>query len=714
MCTGTYSTYCHANTNNASLLTPLSMRDCANNEIAQSGTPPLTAFLNSTGFDATINLWLHMNNLTGTLPASLGNLTNAGSLNVYLDDNLFTGTVPASYASIAAVGVSYNPLLVGPLPAGVTLSSVPTGFSLQGSSVGLDSPLPYLLSAIGTALDPANSSLTNWNVAASLQPCAPYSGQRSGRLGYGGSWTGVTCSDGTAFAPMTLVLDSLPYLAGTVPLRLRELRTATSIKLQRNPLLGGTLPAAWGVNVTWSNFPTPSPGFDNTEYLYLWANNLTGALPPALGAVASNMYAATGYAYMDLCDNLFTGALPTTWQNVSRVGKWYLSFSYNPLLVGPPPVNLSVWAGNCGRSYLGTSIGLDQPLPFILGNASAALDPSGLILDSWNNPSLQWCSNYVSQAGTQPGFALNQARLGYGVPRLGVTCSDSATVGYNTIILSGLGLAGTLPANLYMLRTTTQIQLQNNALSGTIPNWGATNYSWTYFTPSAGFDSVSYLYLQQNALTGTLPPGLGRIAPATTYFGFADNLLQGTIPAAYTGVNYLSVSYNPGLYGTVPAGVTLWTLTTGFSYLGTSLGLDRPMAAILQDVRAALDPWNNTLTSWNNVTSPQPCAPYAGQPSVVAGTGWAAGTPRAAYGGSWAGVLCSTGIDQGGVYQVRAYSTARQVLPPPRLRCSVNPSFPPRAAVPHTQLHLAAAEGHCSSSAARAAHNHLFLPVPGA
>jgi hypothetical protein len=206
---------------------------------------------------------------------------------VWLDHNQFTGTVPPSYAAISNVSLAYNPLLVGPVPPLLALGSV-LGSSLNtiGTSLGLDWPLAAILADVRAALDPSGGVLGGWNASASVQPCAPYSGQRSGRLGYGGSWTGVTCSDGTAFAPMTLFLDSLPYLAGTVPLRLRELRTATSIKLQRNPLLGGTLPAAWGANVTWSNFPTPTPGFDNTEYLYLWANNLTGALPPALLAVA--------------------------------------------------------------------------------------------------------------------------------------------------------------------------------------------------------------------------------------------------------------------------------------------------------------------------------------------------------------------------------------------------------------------------------------------
>ena len=87
-------------------------------------------------------MYVYGNNLTGTIPAALGSLPTAVSKALALDlcDNVLAGTVPAALSgSFQSLSLSYNPQLVGPLPAGIPLwKGVSCGFSLMGTSIGLD------------------------------------------------------------------------------------------------------------------------------------------------------------------------------------------------------------------------------------------------------------------------------------------------------------------------------------------------------------------------------------------------------------------------------------------------------------------------------------------------------------------------------------------------------------------------------------------------
>lgn len=61
---------------------------------------------------------------------------------------------------------------------------------------------------------------------------------------------------------------------------MRDLFTATTINLYLTRLQG-SIPYCWGQNYTTTYFGT-TRGFTRLTQLYLWANNLTGPLPPAM------------------------------------------------------------------------------------------------------------------------------------------------------------------------------------------------------------------------------------------------------------------------------------------------------------------------------------------------------------------------------------------------------------------------------------------------
>lgn len=91
---------------------------------------------------------------------------------------------------------------------------------------------------------------------------------------------------------------------------------------------------------------------------------------------------------------------------------------------------------------------------------------------------------------------------------------------------------------------------------------------------------------------------------------------SGTLPWTYSNFNLLYLSYNPLLTGPLPPGQALWYGDTGSYLRGTSIGLPRPLAYILMDIKAALDPTGSILPDWDIRQSVQPCPAYPGE-SVV-------------------------------------------------------------------------------------------------
>jgi hypothetical protein len=302
-------------------------------------------------------------------------------------------------------------------------------------------------------------------------------------------------------------------MAGTMPLALRELRTATVILVSRNSL-SGTMPTAWGQLVSWTNF-APSRGFDACVLLDVGQNSMTGTLPASVGSISTTLG-------LGIHDNAFSGTLPTAYTSLS-----WVSLGYNPALVGALPTGITAsklfaWSdyskgfysmsyafnsggqgygygpsgnnGGYGTGWLyGTSIGLDRPLVQILLDIKAALDPSGAVLSSWNASHLQCCRPWTydgtnaGQNAASPvagkswryisGASANEYCQDMQAPNFFMSTSPSTTVtntaragGIAGLWLSGLGLNGTLPAQLQELRTASQISLARNSITGSIPS----------------------------------------------------------------------------------------------------------------------------------------------------------------------------------------------------------------------------------------------------
>ncbi|BFI33791.1 hypothetical protein MPTK2_4g18390 [Marchantia polymorpha subsp. ruderalis] len=111
------------------------------------------------------------------------------------------------------------------------------------------------------------------------------------------------------------------------------------------------------------------------------------------------------------------------------------------------------------------------------------------------------------------------------VPYSWVTCDKSSSPRVITIELSDLNLVGTIPASLGQLTALTDLWLDNNQISGVIPDLSTLRLLKT-------------LHLQNNSLAGGIPETLS-LLPALTELFLSDNKLSGPIPASLADRNGL-------------------------------------------------------------------------------------------------------------------------------------------------------------------------------
>ena len=103
----------------------------------------------------------------------------------------------------------------------------------------------------------------------------------------------------------------------------------------------------------------------------------------------------------------------------------------------------------------------------------------------------------------------------------GLTCDATGSV--TSILLSGLGLKGSIPDNINLVSSLTRMQLNDNSLSGTI--------SSSLYRLSL----LAYLDISRNSITGTLPSILGTLS-LLQYLGISSNSLTGIVPSSLCGI----------------------------------------------------------------------------------------------------------------------------------------------------------------------------------
>ena len=257
-------------------------------------------------------LWLLSNELTGPIPAALGDLTNLELLDLW--GNELTGPIPAELGDLSnlhTLSLAFNEL-TGPIPAELGDLSNLERLDLRFNE--LTGPIPAAL-----------GDLTN------LERLILWDNRLTGP---------IPAELGDLFNLEALVLRS-NELTGPIPAELGDLTNLESLDLQSNQLTG-PIPAELG-------------GLSNLVRLYLENNELTGPIPAELGDLAN-------LARLDLSGNQLTGPIPAELGNLTNLIRLILGLNE---LTGLIPA----WLGdltNLTRLSLSGN-GLRGPIPAELG-----------------------------------------------------------------------------------------------------------------------------------------------------------------------------------------------------------------------------------------------------------------------------------------------------------------------------------------------------------
>ena len=217
---------------------------------------------------------LPSNNLTGTLPTEIGNLTNLTSLK--LTSNAITGSIPReiSKASSLSILVLAGNKLAGAIPAEMGQMGSLTDLELHSNS-------------LNGAIPPELGKLYNLTILYL------HNNQLTGK---------IPSELGDLFNLQKLYLNS-NSLSGAIPVELGKLTNLQMLILNNNNL-SGSIPSSLG-------------SLTKLTYLYLYYNKLSGAIPDELGNL-TNLY------YLYLYNNALTGEIPKTLGNAINLRQIYL------------------------------------------------------------------------------------------------------------------------------------------------------------------------------------------------------------------------------------------------------------------------------------------------------------------------------------------------------------------------------------------------------
>ena len=262
-------------------------------------------------------LWLDSNQLTGPIPAELGNLSSLTVLD--LDSNYqLTGPIPpelGNLSSLTKLNLSGN-RLTGPIPA--ELGNLSSLWYLSLEQNQLTGPIPAELGAL--------SSLT-------------------GLVLWGNKLTGPIPAELGNLSRLENLILGFNQLTGPIPAELGNLSSLRQLSLRYNQLTGP--------------IPTELANLSSLTSLFLSNNQLTGPIPAELGQLSS-------LSVLVLPNNQLTGPIPAELGNLSSLRQ--LSLTSNQL-TGPIPAEL----GNLSslRELLLSNNQLTGPIPAELGNLSS-------------------------------------------------------------------------------------------------------------------------------------------------------------------------------------------------------------------------------------------------------------------------------------------------------------------------------------------------------
>jgi Leucine-rich repeat (LRR) protein len=456
------------------------------------------------------------NDLQGPLPSELGELSNLEAL--YAERNHFTGTIPPSFAGLKKlVHLSLDDNeLSGPLSAEVGGMSALVHLGLTSNR-------------FSGAIPPALAQLTN------LEELELTANQLTGEIP-------IALGSMTKLTELQLADNQL---TGAIPPQLGNLAALVRLGLEFNKLTG-TLPATLGqlhvleqldveANILTGTIPDAIGDLTALQQLDLAANQFSGSLPTALSRL-------TNLEELQLGANQFSGPIPLQLADLHKLRLLHL---YDNHLSGSIPTELS------HISTL-TSIGLQRNA--LTGTIPSELSglPDLTALDLSGN---QLTGAIPPQLGVLPKLevlSLYDNALTGTIPReLGQLAN------LRELHLASNDLQGAIPDNLRNLTRLERFSVNENRLTGPIPVWIG---EWTHLTE---------LFAGDNQFSGPLPPGLSTLQNLL-FLDLGQNELTGRFVdfTRMTKVVYITAQANH-FSGPLPASIGLLSNLT-YASLGSN------------------------------------------------------------------------------------------------------------------------------------------------
>uniref|UniRef100_A0A0E0IZK2 Receptor kinase-like protein Xa21 n=1 Tax=Oryza nivara TaxID=4536 RepID=A0A0E0IZK2_ORYNI len=454
-------------------------------------------------------LRLSFNNITGTIPASLANIT---TLKYFACVNTsIEGNIPDEFSKLSALEILYLDInkLTGSFPEAVLNISALTGLSFAINDLhgevppDLGNSLPNLQAfELGGNLFHGKipSSITNASNLYLIDVSNNnFNGGLASSIGKLTKLSWLNLEDNELHGRNNEDQEFLNSIANCTELQM------FSIAWNR---LEGRLPNSFGnhsfqlqyvhmgENQLSGHFPSGLANLHNLVAIGLAGNRFSGVLPDWLGALKSLQKLSVG-------DNNFTGFIPSTLSNLTNLVQFFL---YSNKFSGQLPASF------------GNLAALER-----LGISNNNLDGT-VPEDIFRIPTIQYINlSFNNLKGLLPFYVGNAKHLMY-------------------LILSSNNLSGEIPNTLGNSESLQIIRFDHNIFTGGIP------------TSLGKLLSLTLLNLSYNNLTGPIPDSLSNLK----YLGQLDlsfNHLNGEVPTKgiFKNATAVQIDGNQGLCGGVLA-----------------------------------------------------------------------------------------------------------------------------------------------------------------